>query len=235
LQLVLPVYQQSEWTLDNFIPGNNEALLSQLRALLCAKQSSAVRPIMLLQGAQGTGKTHLLLATTHQAQVLGLTQQYLDMNVLVNMPTEIVASMGQLDVLAIDNIHAIAGNSAWQEQLFDLINQFIEAEGRALVISINQSPKEVGFTLADLVSRLLWGVVFSVKELTEAEKIQAVEMHLKARGLNIHEDAISYLLKRAARDMHGLMDIVEQLDKRSLERQRKLTIPFIKSVLSLPD
>jgi DnaA family protein len=38
------------------------------------------------------------------------------------------------------------------------------------------------------------------------------------------------MLNNYARDLHGLFDKLERLDRASLAKQRRLTVPFVKSV-----
>jgi DnaA family protein len=47
------------------------------------------------------------------------------------------------------------------------------------------------------------------------------------------DETASYLLRRLPRDMPALFDLLDQLDEASLAAQRKLTVPFVKSVLGL--
>jgi DnaA family protein len=234
VQLVLPIHQQNEFTFKNFISGDNSEAVKHLKRLLeSPSPRTSSKPLTLIQGASGTGKTHMLLAVAHLAQSHRLEHQYLDINSLIKMPAEVLNNLGMFDVLCIDNVDSVAGDSQWQEHLFDLINQFLERDGRALIMSTSKRPQSSDYTLPDLVSRLIWGTVFSLKELSETDKIKAIECHMEARGLHVQHEAVAYLMKRTARDMHMLMHIVEQLDKLSLQNQRKLTIPFIKDALNL--
>jgi DnaA family protein len=234
VQLVLPVHQQNEFTFENFIAGENREAVRHLKLLLeHPLPRTSGKPLTLIQGAMGTGKTHMLLAVAHLAQRQGLEHQYLDLQSLIKMPAEVLSNLGTFDVLCIDNVDSVAGSSEWQEQLFDLINQFLETDGRALIMSTTTRPQASTYTLPDLVSRLIWGTVFSLKALNETDKIKAIECHMEARGLKVQHEAVTYLMKRTARDMHMLMHIVERLDKLSLQNQRKLTIPFIKDALNL--
>ncbi|MGW8310551.1 MAG: HdaA/DnaA family protein, partial [Thiogranum sp.] len=53
------------------------------------------------------------------------------------------------------------------------------------------------------------------------------------RGFELPEDTGRYLLRRLPRDLPALMKLLERLDTASLAAQRKLTVPFVKSVLEL--
>ena len=66
-----------------------------------------------------------------------------------------------------------------------------------------------------------------------AEMIEAILLHSKARGFDLPEDSAKYLINRAPRDVSVLVDMIKLLDYESLSMQRKLTIPFIKTVLGI--
>ena len=44
-----------------------------------------------------------------------------------------------------------------------------------------------------------------------------------------------YLLKRSRRDMASLYGLLDKLDLEALRAQRRLTIPFVRDVLKLPE
>jgi DnaA family protein len=231
MQLVLPVLQSHDFRLDNFIAGQNEALLEHVDT--CLKQKTTLKPITYLQGIEGVGKTHLLLAFHHLAQSLGLSSQYIDMQQLKALPPQIIEGLAEHDVVCIDNLDTIAKHKEWQVQIFDTINIFLDNENTQLIVSANDVASKVGFTLPDLVSRLQWGTTFGLHELPEAQKLQALQMHFCERGINVQNEVIVFLMRRCERSMHKLTELVDQLDKLSLQKQRKLTIPFVKEELAL--
>ena len=54
----------------------------------------------------------------------------------------------------------------------------------------------------------------------------------RARGLDLSDEVGVYLLRRCPRDTHALFALLERLDKASLAAQRRLTIPFVRDLLS---
>jgi DnaA family protein len=109
-----------------------------------------------------------------------------------------------------------------------------DGRGRLLVASTAPAAS-LGFTLADLRSRLLAGSVHQVFELDEAGLCAALRMRAAARGLELSEDAALYLVHRLPRETHGLFDVLERLDEASLVAQRKLTIPFLREQIEKGD
>ena len=49
----------------------------------------------------------------------------------------------------------------------------------------------------------------------------------------VSDEVCSYLLKRFPRDLNKLIELLDQLDKESLVQQKKVTVPFVKSVLNI--
>jgi DnaA family protein len=94
-----------------------------------------------------------------------------------------------------------------------------------------QRPDQSGFGLADLASRLGWGVTYSLKPLGEDDVLKALTSRAAARGLELPEETAQFLLRRFPRDLSSLFVLLDALDVASLVEQRRLTIPFVKSVL----
>ena len=72
-----------------------------------------------------------------------------------------------------------------------------------------------------------------LKYLNDADKVKALQVRAKLRGLELSLEAGRYMVSRLTRDITSLIDALDQLDKASIALQRKLTIPFIKDTLSL--
>lgn len=192
------------------------------------------KAICYLFGSLGTGKSHLLFACCHEAKLNGLQTVYLNMLELKEMPSEIINNVVDYDLICIDNLHEIAGNAAWERTIFDLINQALERKHQPkIIISAQASPLIVGFDLPDLVSRLTWGAVFQLAARSDDSLCLIIQFRLEHRGLEASEDCVKFLLTRVDRELSNLMLIVNELDKKSLQAKRKLTIPFIKQALDL--
>jgi len=187
----------------------------------------------MLHGPAGAGKSHLLLATCELASQAGFSHQYLNLRSMVHMPPQILEGFGKIDVLCLDGLESLLHNRDWQVGVFDLINQFIENEGLSMVFASRESLEEMSFELPDLLTRLKWGTTFKLSALSDEDKLLALAKHAHAQGLTLQDDAIRFILTRISRDMHKLLDVLQQLDKASLQNKRKLTIPFIKSVLAI--
>jgi DnaA family protein len=89
----------------------------------------------------------------------------------------------------------------------------------------------LGIKLPDLQSRIAWGLNYHIKALTDEEKLAAVKLRARNRGMILPLDVAQFMLNHYSRDMARLFIALDTLDKVSLAEHRKITIPFIKSTL----
>jgi DnaA family protein len=235
MQLVLPVSFRKQDSLDTFVEEENEHLIAHIQNTLRTLDDSvhASQRICVINGQEGCGKSHLLLATCEQASLHNLSHQYIDMAQIINMPTELFVGFINKDVVCIDNLALINANEDWQRAVFDTINQFTELNGRLLLIATRQVISSMDYKLPDLKTRLMWGTNFTMHSLSDEGKEKALAKHMGALGISFNADVAAFLIKRVSRSMHELVKIINTLDKASLRSKRKLTIPFVKATLKI--
>lgn len=221
-QLPLRIGLRDSATFGNYLPVANA------QALFALQQRS--EPFLYLWGDSGSGKSHLLQAACHAVSEAGGSAAYLPLSELAAMPAELLEGMEGMQLVCIDELEAIAGDSAWEQGLFHLYNRLRDS-GNHLVVAARAAPGALGITLPDLVSRLGWGPVYHLESLDDTEKADALRLRASQRGMEMPPEVATYLLSRAPRDMHALFALLGELDEVSLAAQRKLTIPFVREVL----
>ena len=145
----------------------------------------------------------------------------------------VLDNLEQLDAVCLDDLQTVIGQRKWEVAVFDLINRIKETRQTLLLISADQSPGALQTQLPDLASRLSWGEIYHLNPLTEEQQIIVLQEKAHQRGIELPADTAYFLIKRINRDMHTLINALIQLDKASLQAQRKLTIPFTKEILGL--
>jgi len=225
-QLALDIQLNQEATLSNFNWQGNEVLHQQL---LHSLSDTSNERLFYLWGNNGFGKSHLLQACCHflseHSSIYFPLQQFRDYGPMA------LDGLEQNAVICIDDIDCIADDKAWEEAIFHLYNRVRDAGSSYLLISGNTSPTTLPIVLPDLRSRLAWGLVFQINELPEEGKIQTLQIKAQERGFELSDSACQYLIKRCSRNMHDLLEILQQLDRASLAAKRKITIPFIKNTI----
>lgn len=217
-QLPLRFRVQEGVTFENYFPGANHEVVDLLR--------HHREPYVYLWGIDGVGKSHLLQAACQSQKVAA----YLPLAELRAYDPGLLEGLEELDLVCLDDLEWVAGHDAWEHALCDLYNRLREA-GVPLRAAGVVAPTALGLTLADLVSRLSWGAVYHLQGLDDYDKATALCLRARSRGLNLPEEVAHYLLRRQPRDNISIFSLLDYLDHASLAAQRRLTIPFVRSVL----
>lgn len=224
-QLPLALRWPRRQRFEHFHAGANAAALAAAQAL--ANECGA--PWVYLHGASGSGRSHLLLATCQAATAAGRRAQYLPLTTMSDHAAALRGVAGS-ELLALDDLGAIAGNSKAEHALFDLYNQS-KADGNALLFAADAAPALLGIELPDLRSRLGACTQFALKPLDDAERRVVLKAQAASRGIELDDSVLDWLFARYARDLGALLDLLDRLDQASLAAQRRITIPFLRTFL----
>ena len=223
-QLALPLQLADHAVFASFLDSGNESLVSTLSGIAAGDGGYGC----WLWGAPATGKTHLLQAVCDAA---GDRSVYLPLSMFADAGPQLLEGLANRDVVCLDDIDVALGDAAWEAALFDLCNQIGDTGGQ-LVVSAAASPRDSTIELADLGSRLKKLPVFHVHALNETQRVEALKLRSDHRGLVLPDDTARYLLKHSRRDMASLYELLDRLDREALRAKRRLTIPFVRSVMA---
>ncbi len=228
-QTVIPVGSKNELTFDSFEGEHNQALLVAVRDMIHGERPGRG---MFIWGASGSGKTHLLHASCVEAQQLGRPFRYL---VCVrNMEWEdqcsLVRDISSGVLVCVDDLHSTSPDEVMEWKWLSLYEMVCQAGGN-LVVTASRPPGELELVTPDLVSRLAAGGVFHLQPLGDAGKRRVLRRRSRARGFDISESVIDYIMRHHVRDTSSLCSLLDRIDSASLSQQRRITVPFIRDLL----
>ena len=207
-----------EKTLNNFIIGNNQDLYKSLISV------SDINQLILIYGSKSSGKSHIAEAMMH-----------LKLNdcIQINQSTNFddISLSDFYDLVVIDDIDKIISNQKNEEILFTLIDNQILHKKSSVVTSTLDIDK-CSITLRDLTSRLQSDKIFYINDLNDEDKIKLMMFYCSERGLEVPEKEINYIINNCSRDLYFLCAFIKTIDKTSLSMKKRITIPFIKKVIS---
>jgi len=191
-------------TLDTFVVGANIELAQHLRTLAKRANSSPNENFTYLWGASGAGKTHLL-----QAMATLPASRY----IAADAAADAFEFSPDEQIYLLDDCDKLSGDA--QISAFALFNQVRENNG-VMITAGAVAPAVLGVR-EDLRTRLGWGLIYQVHELTDDEKISGV---------------LPYLITHFRRDMRSLSATLDALDRYSLEtKKRAITLPLLRDLL----
>jgi DnaA family protein len=219
-QLLLDWGADKPQTLDNFVVGQNAEPLQLLRLFSLRSAKMPDERFVYLWGESGAGKSHLL-----QALASGPDTRYIP----AAAPPDAFLYTNAVSLYLMDDCDRLPPGS--QIAAFALFNQVRENGG--LLVTTGALPPARLTLREDLRTRLGWGLIYQLHGLTDDEKIAALTRAAHSRGMNLSPGVLPYLITHFRRDMQSLSAMLDALDQYSLETQRPITLPLLRSLLQL--
>ncbi len=226
-QLILELAPPPAPTFENFFPGANQAVLAALQSGGGGMPGPGA---WFLWGPAASGKTHLLRASAAAYGGAGTAARGTGARrhaAYCPYPFAELSGLRDCGLLAVDDVERL--DRVAQLALFDLFNIII-ASGGSVVTAANRPPDDLPLR-EDLRTRLASGPGFQLRALGDAEKAAALLHHARARGMNLSEEMVAYLLARVARDLGTQFTLLDALDRLSLRLKRPVTMPLLREAL----
>lgn len=240
-------------TFDTFFTGRSN-MLAHAAGLKVAKTEvqdpSPFNPLYV-HAAVGLGKTHLIQAIAHQAEMTGRRVLYLTAEkfmygfvAALKAQTAIAfkEKLRSIDMLVIDDLQFLAGKSI-QQEFCHTLNALIDS-GKQVVVAADRAPADLESLEERVRSRLGGGLVVEIGSLDEELRIRILETRINAarqhtpqfeasnavvtyvaRQLNTNgrdlDGAVNRLLAHAAIAPGGLTVEVAEMAIRDLVRNRE--------------
>ena len=224
-QLALSLHLNEHFSFENYRSEGNEQEVD-----LVQKGFFTGSPALYLWGPQGVGKTHLLQAACREVGGSTRRTAYISFADEVTLSPEIFAGLGAFQLVCIDGIERSPEGALWQLAMIDLYHQLEENGGCLYVAGRCPIADLPGFE--DLHSRLAAGLNIRLHPLPDDIRAAVLRARAKARGFELSAEVSTFILRRFSRDMHALLGILELLDEYSLVDQRRITVPYVRELLS---
>jgi DnaA family protein len=229
-QLIFPFQVNQKASFASFFcsPDNIE-LMSRLTDLVVSKNADE----LIINGAEGSGKSFLMQAICNELSSSGKQFAFIPMNKAINMGVEIFQNLASLNAVCIDDLQLILSREEWETALFNLINE-CQQSNCSLILSFggNQSLEDIT-QLPDLLSRIKRMEFMKLQAVQDEFLNQALDFVSQQLDINLEKAELEFLLKHQTREFSLLVENLIALDKQAASLKRKITIPLIKETLNL--
>lgn len=221
-QLVFELADPEPPSFANFLTGSNR---EALEALTRTANGALAETGLVIWGASGSGKSHLLCATVAACKARGHEcLHFRDPQMIVESDARRLAAAA---LVVIDDVHR--ADDVAQARLFTLYNA-AHAAGHHMLLASVVPPSSMNVR-EDLRTRLGWGLVYEITPLADADKPAALLAYARQRGFTLAPDVVRYLLVHGRRDMTTLLATLAALDRHSLATKRPVTVPMLRTWL----
>lgn len=216
-QLLLGLQPPQEPGFDNFVVGENREAVGHVRALTNNRTPTA----LYLWGATGSGKSHLLGAAL---RANAARRSCICLN---DAPDASDFKILPGSLVIVDDVEHLDEDR--QTLLFRIFNS-ARIAGLDILLSGTSPPLQLPLR-EDLRTRIGQCLVLQLNPLTETERCAALQRHAHARGMQLDESLVQYLMRHGRRDLPTLMTVLDQLDRLSLEQKKHPTLPMLRELL----
>lgn len=224
---------------ETYVPGpSNDVGLNAARDVI-AKPGKKYNPLVLA-GRSGLGKTHLLnaigleLAKKKNAIVACLsTQQFVDELIAAidgNRVDWWRARYRRATALLLDDIQLLAGKERTQEELFNLFNQFLDAD-KQLIFTAPAHPNTLEGIEERIVSRLEGGLVAQIGEPDKELRRNMLEKLLTTQHVAIEPALLDYLADRPIESVRNLTGMVQRVVEAAAAQDAPVSAGLAREVL----
>jgi chromosomal replication initiator protein len=204
------------FTLENFVTGPCNAMAYAAAQAAVTAPGKDFHPLFI-HGGCGLGKTHLIQAILHglrgrqNLQVACLSAEQFTNQYLACMRTGSLDAFRHryrhMDVLAIDDIHFLAGKPATQEEFLHTFNEF-DGDGRLVILASDSHPREIEALQDHLISRFVSGLVVRMSPPDDMTRLRILEAKAIQMRHRLPEAVLALIGERVrgnVRDLEGAL------------------------------
>lgn len=207
------------WRLDDLFESAGNRMALQAARAVVAEPGSRYNPLVIV-GASGVGKTHLLhalgnaLAKRTSGPIACLSAHEFIEELIEAINRDAVASWRAryrgAAAFLLDDVHQVADKDRTQDELFVLFNFLMEA-GRQMVFTSAVPLSEMPAVESRLRTRLEGGLVVDLTGPEREIRQQVVERLLQAKVGTVDPELVSYLGSRPAESVRAVQGLLQRV------------------------
>jgi len=231
-------------SLDTFVVGSSNELAYNAAKVVVTEQQSPFNPLFV-HGGYGVGKTHLLQGVCNAVTEKrpATNWMYLSAEDFVNqfvlaLKTKKLETfrqrMRQTDLLAIDDIHFLAGKLSMQEEFLHTFNT-INLAGKQVVLASDAHPKMISQLSEKLVNRFVSGMVVKIDPPdleTRCLICKQFIASIKTQSVPVPDGVIRYVAENLRASVRELEGALLKLIAYAALKNEKMTTAMAKAVLA---
>ena len=203
-----------KYSFDNFVIGGSNRFAHAAAVAVAEAPAKAYNPLFIY-GGSGLGKTHLLHAIGHYAQVLypGVRVRY-----------------GNIDILLIDDIQFLQGKAETQEAFFHTFNT-LHDHSKQVVITSDLPPKHLTGFEDRMRSRFEWGLITDIQAPDLETRIAILRKKAQSDRLQVSDEILEFIASKASANIRELEGTLIRVTAFASLNGQVVDMPLVQTVL----
>jgi chromosomal replication initiator protein len=229
------------WRLQDLAESSGNRVALESARVVGAEPGTGYNPLVIV-GAGGTGKTHLLHAIGNELARRGgpvacLSAPEFTSELIEAIDRDAVpgwrARFHRTSAFLLDDVHLIADKDRTQDELFVLFNQLLES-GRQMVFTSAVPLTGLPGVEARLRTRLEGGLVVDLTAPDEEIRTRVIARALREKLGSADADLVSYLAARPADSVRAVQGVLQRVLEAAEARGTAPTAGLAREVLEGP-
>ncbi len=202
-----------KYSFDNFVIGGSNRFAHAAAVAVAEAPAKAYNPLFIY-GESGLGKTHLLHAIGHYAQVLypGIRVRYVSSeeftndfinSIANNQGTQFHNRYRNIDILLVDDIQFLQGKAETQEAFFHTFNT-LHDHSKQVVITSDLPPKHLTGFEDRMRSRFEWGLITDIQVPDLETRIAILRKKAQSDQLQVSDDILEFIASKVSANIREL-------------------------------
>ena len=203
-----------EYLLEDFVVGTANRLAYAAALHVATHRDGSLNPLVI-HGAVGLGKTHLLRGICHlwnqdePGKALYLSAESFTNQFLASLQHNSLDGFRRkfrdIDLFALDDLQFIAGKPATQDEFLQIYN-FLTNLSKQVVLASDSSPKDLAALRETVKTRLVSGMMARLDPPAYETRLAILRRKLGPRRELVGEDVLAYLaenIRGSVRELEG--------------------------------
>ena len=238
--LALRASLNPRYTFSTFVVGASNQFAHAASRAVATQPGLHYNPLFLYGGV-GLGKTHLVNAIGHavlerrpEARVSYLATDTFVGDLISSLRRdrmeEFKRRLRGVDVLIVDDVHALAGRERTQEEFFHTFNT-LHAQGAQIVLTSDKVPKDIPGLEERLRSRFEWGLIADLQAPDLETRVAILERKAELDGIPLTHEVALFLATRLVSNVRELEGALTRIGAHSSLHRYEITVDTAREVL----
>jgi chromosomal replication initiator protein len=228
-------------TFATFVVGASNQFAHAASRAVASQPGHHYNPLFIYGGV-GLGKTHLVNAIGHavlerrpEARVAYLATETFVNDLISSLRRDRMEEFKQrlrgVDVLIVDDVHALAGRERTQEEFFHTFNT-LHTQRAQIVLTSDKVPKDIPGLEERLRSRFEWGLIADLQPPDLETRVAIVEKKAELEGIPLTHEVALFLADQVASNVRELEGALTRLGAHASLHRYEITVDTAREVLA---
>jgi len=230
------------YTFETFVEGDCNRVARGAGLRIAEKPGATAFNPLVIFGGTGWGKTHLVQAIGNEVRRLhpGKAVLYVSAEKFINQfvdhskngeVNDFVHFYQLLDVLIVDDVNLFAPAVKTQDAFFAIFNH-LQQNGKQIILTSDQAPKDLDGMNERLLSRFRWGLNTDIQAPEFETRQEILHQRMKREGVaDIPDDVVKYIAYNVTGNVRELEGAFIALMAQSMLAKKEVDLDLARRVM----